>query len=548
MPNTVWWRWLASVVSTDAKPPTRSAASRSKLRAGAGAAEVVQFVKRSQDLLRDWDMWGSGFTSWPEVLWRRSAIQFLLDLHLGLELGVCPSVTNNLLRELEVLDEGMRGVDGEGSFLASRKPEGLPAKHWWARAVQAARMTDALAVTDAVANPAEAIRQRLQARQDARISERQQRQAALGAQADPREDVSDFLAGFSADHARLAARSEALAAAAAAGGEQQTAADRAGLLSSLDALAADVASLEAGTAASAYFLPPYELRAASAAAAELRARVAGAKAALAPKRRFAFAKADVRRSASAAPGAPAAQEAAAPDVQPPDQAAPGAGAGAGAAGCAPPLSAQDQALVASGRGLAGLRGRRVVLRGAALGGAFVLHDLQDCAVVLLGPLSALRLQALRDCTVAAGPVAGATFVSGAEGCTLMLASHQVRIHDAVGCDFYLRVRSRPIIEHSTGLRFAPYDGAAALQLALEQPPEQAQERLGQEQPREQLQELLQQQEAWLAGAALGVPNELWRCVDDFGWVKASQSPHWAVLPEAERRPPPPRAGLLAAGR
>ncbi|KAF8064674.1 hypothetical protein HT031_003476 [Scenedesmus sp. PABB004] len=92
---------------------------------------VVQFVKRSQDLLRDWDMWGSGFTSWPEVLWRRSAIQFLLDLHLGLELGVCPSVTNNLLRELEVLDEGMRGVDGEGSFLASRKPEGLPAKHWW---------------------------------------------------------------------------------------------------------------------------------------------------------------------------------------------------------------------------------------------------------------------------------------------------------------------------------------------------------------------------------------------------------------------------------
>ena len=45
-------------------------------------------------------MWGGGFSSWPEVLWRRSALQFLSDMMLlmGPELGVCPSVTGRVTR------------------------------------------------------------------------------------------------------------------------------------------------------------------------------------------------------------------------------------------------------------------------------------------------------------------------------------------------------------------------------------------------------------------------------------------------------------------
>lgn len=74
---------------------------------------------------------------------------------------------------------------------------------------------------------------------------------------------------------------------------------------------------------------------------------------------------------------------------------------------------------------------------------------------------------------------------------------------------YLRVRSRPVIEHSSGLRFAP----APLDALLPQAPQLA---------------------GHLAAAQLAAANELWRQVDDFGWVKASQSPNWAVLPEAER--------------
>lgn len=41
----------------------------------------------------------------------------------------------------------------------------------------------------------------------------------------------------------------------------------------------------------------------------------------------------------------------------------------------------------------------------------------------------------------------------------MVASRQVRIHAAHGTDLYVRVLSNPIIEHSDGLRFAPYQPA-----------------------------------------------------------------------------------------
>ena len=33
---------------------------------------------------------------------------------------------------------------------------------------------------------------------------------------------------------------------------------------------------------------------------------------------------------------------------------------------------------------------------------------------------------------------------------------QLRIHDSVHCDYYLLVKSQPIIEHCTAARFAPY--------------------------------------------------------------------------------------------
>ena len=42
--------------------------------------------------------YGGGFPGWGDVPWRRSAAQWLVELNLGPELGVCPSVTQRLRR------------------------------------------------------------------------------------------------------------------------------------------------------------------------------------------------------------------------------------------------------------------------------------------------------------------------------------------------------------------------------------------------------------------------------------------------------------------
>ncbi len=89
----------------------------------------------------------------------------------------------------------------------------------------------------------------------------------------------------------------------------------------------------------------------------------------------------------------------------------------------------------------------------------------------------------------------------------------MRIHAARRSDFYLRVRSHPIIEHSSDLCFAPYspgyEGAAAD----------------------------------LAAQGLELDSGLWQQVNDFGWLRATPSPHWQVLPEGQRAGPPRSIGV-----
>lgn len=88
----------------------------------------------------------------------------------------------------------------------------------------------------------------------------------------------------------------------------------------------------------------------------------------------------------------------------------------------------------------------------------------------------------------------------------MLASHQIRIHRAKKSDFYLRVRSRPIIEDSNGVRFAPYClGYGGIEEDLK-----------------------------TAGLEEEETESSWANVDDFLWLRAVQSPNWSVLPQEER--------------
>ncbi|KAI5669873.1 hypothetical protein M9H77_19726 [Catharanthus roseus] len=137
-------------------------------------------------------------------------------------------------------------------------------------------------------------------------------------------------------------------------------------------------------------------------------------------------------------------------------------------------------------------------------GEFNLSNLNGCEVRIKGCLRALFVNKLRDCKVYVGPVFGSVLIEEVEGCVFVLASHQIRIHNAKRCDFYLRVRSRPIIEDCNGVRFAPYSlRYYGIEKHLEE-------------------------------ANLNEETGNWANVDDFKWLRAVQSPNWSVLPEHER--------------
>jgi hypothetical protein len=141
----------------------------------------------------------------------------------------------------------------------------------------------------------------------------------------------------------------------------------------------------------------------------------------------------------------------------------------------------------------------------------ILERLTDCVVFILGTTRALRCHDLTNTRVYGGPVDGSAHLQNLENCHVEIAARQVRVHDARGTSFYVRTKSRPIIEHSSELTFAPftfkYDGA----------------------------------DEKLTAAGLDVETDAWRDVDDFGWIKNRQSPNWSVAPEGERAaaPPPP---------
>ncbi|GBF89542.1 hypothetical protein Rsub_02260 [Raphidocelis subcapitata] len=98
---------------------------------GARSEAVVRFVRRAAEALREHDVWAGGFSNWPDVPWRRSALQFVLDLALGPASGVCVSVTERLQREAALLDHAIRSLRGDACHLDLRRPYGVPQSHWW---------------------------------------------------------------------------------------------------------------------------------------------------------------------------------------------------------------------------------------------------------------------------------------------------------------------------------------------------------------------------------------------------------------------------------
>ncbi|CAN6278850.1 unnamed protein product [Urochloa humidicola] len=300
--------------------------------------------------------------------------------------------------------------------------------------------------------------------------------AAGGASSDSTSasPVEAFLARFAA--AKLAAESALSSCRASSPGGDAAA--------SLAAAAAAIDDLDRLVAESSHALPAYELRSALSAAADLRAAHRAAASEIRPKKSFSF------RNKSRAPKNPPQDPATVPPPQPP-----------------PPEQPKPRDAILPGFGFRGRNSATLVkdLRGSNdKDGDFTLADLVSCEVYLKGKCRALYVHKLRDCRVFVGAVLGSVLIEDVQGCTFVMAAHQIRIHEARATDFYLRVRSRPIIEDCSGVRFAPhclnYDGI----------------------------------DKDLKESGLEEETGNWANVDDFKWLRAVQSPNWCLVPEEER--------------
>ncbi|KAF9104903.1 hypothetical protein BGX29_001035 [Mortierella sp. GBA35] len=140
-----------------------------------------------------------------------------------------------------------------------------------------------------------------------------------------------------------------------------------------------------------------------------------------------------------------------------------------------------------------------------------LTNLTDCTINLVHtlPLGAIHIKNLKRCVLVIPPVSGSILLHDCEGCTLVGACHQSRMHTSTNMDIYLHVTSEPIIEECTDMRFAPYPYHEVL-------------------PADQLHGLF-------VAAGLRPEKNLFDHVKDFNWLRQQQSPNWRILDASEMR-------------
>jgi hypothetical protein len=248
-----------------------------------------------------------------------------------------------------------------------------------------------------------------------------------------------------------------------------------------DKISESISDLEKLVAQSSYFLPSYDVRSSLKTVSDLKRSLENLSSELIPKKKFSFKNKASKKERDSV--IPESKQSIVPVCD----------------------SVQSSFVVRDSPGFRNKTGEVLVGEfSESEVGEFTISDLDSCEVRIIGCVRALFVHRLKDCRVYVGPVTGSILIEEVEGCVFAIASHQIRIHGAKGSDFYLRVRSRPIVEDCNGVRFAPY---CLSYRGIEDD---------------------------LRGAGLDAETGNWANVDDFRWLRAVQSPNWSILPENER--------------
>lgn len=101
----------------------------------------------------------------------------------------------------------------------------------------------------------------------------------------------------------------------------------------------------------------------------------------------------------------------------------------------------------------------IKLPGKISGQPFDLSDLDQCEVILLDQCDQVQVDNLTNCHVFIGPCSESVFVRNCSNCTFTIACKQLRTRDCTDCTFGLYSLTDPIIETSSDMKFALFNGA-----------------------------------------------------------------------------------------
>lgn len=97
--------------------------------------------------------------------------------------------------------------------------------------------------------------------------------------------------------------------------------------------------------------------------------------------------------------------------------------------------------------------------GSVNGQPFDIVDCKNCSILVLDHCDQVQIDDVEDSTVFIGASSGSVFIRNCRNCNFTIACKQLRTRDSVDCTLNLYCMTEPAIETSTGMKFAPFNGA-----------------------------------------------------------------------------------------
>ena len=110
----------------------------------------------------------------------------------------------------------------------------------------------------------------------------------------------------------------------------------------------------------------------------------------------------------------------------------------------------------------GLRGASLSKPPGSLAGQpFSVSDCSDSTLALCDWSETVQVDRCAGLRLFIAASCESVFLRNLSGCSVTVACKQLRVRDCRDCTFYLYAKTEPVIEASSGLSFAPYNGACA---------------------------------------------------------------------------------------